>query len=894
MATYTNAQIASAVTDLLNAGGTQQDIAAGMDRLGITPAQLSAAIDMPLSEVQSIYNQVAPAGVYSTVSTSVPAYTDQQIANYVQTVLSSGGTQRDIAVAMDQAGVSPNRLANAINMPLAEVQSIYNQVAPVGAYSTATVSRPYTFSPAELQSAREFFGTNPTAEQIFSRAAQLKLNPEQTASIYSQLTGADYRSVLGSVNEYLNKNQQTLPGGYGLTSLGTSTRPFTFSSAELQAAREFFATNPTPDQIYARAEQLKLSPQQIASLYSQITGQNYDTLLGDINSYLTRTGKKLTGGYSLTPTPAPAPTPTPAPTPAPTPTPVPQGNMAVTGFQRPTYSTTTFTGRTEAGLPTAIATYATNPLLASPTRRTLLGGYGIGSFSPAELQSAKEFFSTNPTPDQIYQRAYDLKLSPAQVASLYTQTMGGNYDTTLRDVERYLSGTSSATPPTGLPTVIPSTGIAAPLPYAGVPAALPQPTVNVSPEGFAAQDIAELLAARGTAPPPTSTSTPVTTMKDGGLASLHSAAEELRQQGRGNDTILAHINPEEAGILKLLGGRGTINPQTGLPEFDWFSKNITRKLGKPLKQVAKTLPFVVPFIPGLNAFAPLISGIAGGFASGKGFDLKRGLMSGLTAYGIGQLAQGAGAAGSQLTPGPATTFEFSPGDAASAATSSTAAVTPPNVPQFKTALPTGSTIGDYAKATLGNVEAATRGAGQALIPGAEGSAARSMIGKSFSPGTAAATYTGVTGTAALDEAEKFKQQQLALENEEEERRKRFSGIAEEIMSRYPIRFAAAGGSMDIDDNIGYDFNAGGMSPRFLSGGGDGMSDSIPAVIGGKQPARLADGEFVIPADVVSGLGNGSSKAGAKQLYAMMDRIRKARTGTTKQGREINARRFMPA
>ena len=64
--------------------------------------------------------------------------------------------------------------------------------------------------------------------------------------------------------------------------------------------------------------------------------------------------------------------------------------------------------------------------------------------------------------------------------------------------------------------------------------------------------------------------------------------------------------------------------------------------------------------------------------------------------------------------------------------------------------------------------------------------------------------------------------------------------------------------------------------RMLKGPGDGMSDSIPAQIGGKQPAALADGEFVIPADVVSHLGNGSTDAGAKQLYAMMDRIRDAR------------------
>jgi hypothetical protein len=81
---------------------------------------------------------------------------------------------------------------------------------------------------------------------------------------------------------------------------------------------------------------------------------------------------------------------------------------------------------------------------------------------------------------------------------------------------------------------------------------------------------------------------------------------------------------------------------------------------------------------------------------------------------------------------------------------------------------------------------------------------------------------------------------------------------------------------------------------YLNGDGDGMSDSIPATIEGKQPARLADGEFVIPADVVSHIGNGSSKAGSKQLYAMLDRIRKARTGHTKQGKEIKPQKYMPA
>jgi hypothetical protein len=82
--------------------------------------------------------------------------------------------------------------------------------------------------------------------------------------------------------------------------------------------------------------------------------------------------------------------------------------------------------------------------------------------------------------------------------------------------------------------------------------------------------------------------------------------------------------------------------------------------------------------------------------------------------------------------------------------------------------------------------------------------------------------------------------------------------------------------------------------RMLKGPGDGMSDSIPATIGGKQPARLADGEFVVPADVVSHLGNGSTDAGAKKLYSMMDKIRKARTGKKRQAPAVKADRYMPA
>jgi hypothetical protein len=81
---------------------------------------------------------------------------------------------------------------------------------------------------------------------------------------------------------------------------------------------------------------------------------------------------------------------------------------------------------------------------------------------------------------------------------------------------------------------------------------------------------------------------------------------------------------------------------------------------------------------------------------------------------------------------------------------------------------------------------------------------------------------------------------------------------------------------------------------YLDGPGDGLSDSIPAMIGKNQPARLADGEFVISADVVSAIGGGSSKAGAKKLHAMMDRVRQSAHGTKKQVKKINDRKVLAA
>jgi hypothetical protein len=114
-----------------------------------------------------------------------------------------------------------------------------------------------------------------------------------------------------------------------------------------------------------------------------------------------------------------------------------------------------------------------------------------------------------------------------------------------------------------------------------------------------------------------------------------------------------------------------------------------------------------------------------------------------------------------------------------------------------------------------------------------------------------------------------------------------AGGYDRMVGEQPMYQALAKGG--ISDLGGYsDFARGG---RMLKGPGDGMSDSIPASISGKRPARLADGEFVVPADVVSHLGNGSTDAGARHLYSMMDKVRTARTGSKKQGREINPRKY---
>jgi len=80
----------------------------------------------------------------------------------------------------------------------------------------------------------------------------------------------------------------------------------------------------------------------------------------------------------------------------------------------------------------------------------------------------------------------------------------------------------------------------------------------------------------------------------------------------------------------------------------------------------------------------------------------------------------------------------------------------------------------------------------------------------------------------------------------------------------------------------------------IEGPGGGMDDMVGGMIGAEQPVAVSPGEYIVPADVVSGIGDGSSDAGAQELDAMMARVRMARGGTTEQAPAIDAQRMMPA
>jgi hypothetical protein len=395
--------------------------------------------------------------------------------------------------------------------------------------------------------------------------------------------------------------------------------------------------------------------------------------------------------------------------------------------------------------------------------------------------------------------------------------------------------------------------------------------------------------------------------------SLQLAAQHLASKGRNGDSTLVHMTPGEVKGLQALamahGGSLTINPDTGLVEASFLKNLLPMIAGIGLNMM----------FPGLGALAT--AGIVGGGTAIATGDISKGLMAGLGAYGGAGIGKGLSTAGASAAGNigvNATSTGLQNAGANALRESAGAALSTP-IPGVSNVAGEALRAGAQAPVTMGNISA---GIGQL---GSE--AGRSAAYKAMPFGTLPAAGSALTGAITPAQqinpitpekssgkyiSEDFQAYVPAQPNPYyRPQGLGYEGYAEggmiDPMQRMPNGgLAALQGMRDgyapmttMDGNIPQMADGGSIGGysdggRMLKGPGDGMSDSIPGVIGNKQPARLADGEFVVPADVVSHLGNGSTDAGAKRLYGMMDKVRKARTGNKKQGKQIKPEKYMPA
>jgi hypothetical protein len=389
--------------------------------------------------------------------------------------------------------------------------------------------------------------------------------------------------------------------------------------------------------------------------------------------------------------------------------------------------------------------------------------------------------------------------------------------------------------------------------------------------------------------------------------SLHVAAKHLASKGRKGDTELVHMTKGEIKGLQDLalanGGSLSINPDTGLVEAS-FLKNLLPMIAG-IGLAAATGGTSLALTPGMIGLS------VGGFETLRTGDIGKGLMAGLGAYG------GAGLAGSLAGAGTnAALSEQLTGQAMDASRGMVEPVLAENA-----GAPTLSNIGQGFKQVTSSPDAALNFAKQNI--GTISSAAAPIVGDAMTPKPLEPITPEKSSGKYI--SEDFQAYVPAQPNPYyRPRGLGYTGYAAEGGMMPDDLSYANGGMVDpmqrmpngglstiegmrdgygpmttMDGNIPQMAGGGGIGGysdggRMLKGPGDGMSDSIPGVIGNKQPARLADGEFVVPADVVSHLGNGSTDAGAKRLYSMMDKVRNARTGTKKQGKQIKPEKYMPA
>ena len=431
--------------------------------------------------------------------------------------------------------------------------------------------------------------------------------------------------------------------------------------------------------------------------------------------------------------------------------------------------------------------------------------------------------------------------------------------------------------------------------------------------------------------------------------SLQHAAQHLAAHGRGPDTTLVHMSKGEVKSLNDLamahGGHLTINPHTGLPEAGFLSSILPMALGFALG----------PAGMGLGQMEASLASGALSMALNPGGGLMGGLMAGVGAYGGAGLGDSLAKSGMQ----EATQQELAKNSALQQAQASATpqALAAANPAQFggladvaTKGLPAGMTPDQYAgimkesyapatqmtQATMDRV-ATNSGFG---APGLSTSTMGNRMGTALEGFKGLGTESGrdsfmsnIGGLSGLAKtgamaaapiiADAMKQDAPPEIKTDSDLGQRYQYSANKVtpsptpdpygreqryfspsyaqISNEQAKgiYGYADGGAAIDGISDAQYNLGGYSDggRLLRGPGDGVSDSIPAVIGKKQPARLADGEFVVPARIVSELGNGSTEAGARKLYAMMDRIQSARSKTVGKGKiakNSRAEQHLPA
>jgi hypothetical protein len=394
--------------------------------------------------------------------------------------------------------------------------------------------------------------------------------------------------------------------------------------------------------------------------------------------------------------------------------------------------------------------------------------------------------------------------------------------------------------------------------------------------------------------------------------SLELAAKHLASRGRNGDTELVHMSKGEVAGLQALakahGGKLTINPDTGLPEAFFLAALLPTLLGG----AGATLGMSKLGIAALGAF--------GGALMNKRNPRMGAVMGGLGAFGGASLAGGLGAAGAAS---PAAAAQALGTPAATGAGSQAAMLAAQNAGFGQAGI---NALAGSAGTAAGAAPVATNvlSAGvNALGTEAGRSAALSAMGgpsgllragiNAAAPAMMQSTDTGTPAPSNGSNPYEYdfdpnsqmytrvpvgtRQRDMLAPTTAMPRMMAAGGPIEEMsMQNRAETLMANGGQMFAAggiSNLG-DYSDGG---RLLKGPGDGVSDSIPATIADKRPARLADGEFVVPARIVSELGNGSTDAGARKLYAMMDRIQKARGKTTGKNRvAVNSRaeKLLPA